>query len=33
MFGQLQQLVPEEYIETFEPMCMQAPRTKFEDVK
>lgn len=33
MFGQLQQLVPAEYIETFEPMCMQAPRTKFEDIK
>lgn len=26
-------LLPEEYCSTFEPMCMQAPRTKFEDVK
>ena len=25
--------MPKEYIETFEPMCMQAPRTKYEDVK
>ena len=33
MFGQLEALVPPEYTETFEPMCMQAPRTKFEDVK
>jgi ubiquinone biosynthesis protein len=33
MFGQLQNLVPDEYCEVFEPMCMRAPTTKFEDVK
>ena len=33
MFGQLENLMPKEYIETFEPMCMRAPTTKFEDVK
>ena len=33
MFGQLQQLVPDEYCEVFEPMCMKAPTTKYEDVK
>ena len=33
MMGQLQNLVPEEYCETFEPMCMKAPTTDFEGVK
>ena len=33
MFGQLEALVPPEYIKTFEPMCMRAPTTSFEDVK
>lgn len=33
MFGQLQNLVPDEYLEVFEPMCMKAPTTKYEDVK
>ena len=33
MFGQLEALVPPEYIKTFEPMCMQAPRTPFESIK
>ena len=33
MFGQLENLMPKEYIETFEPMCMRAPTTPFEDVK
>ena len=33
MFGQLEQLMPREYIETFEPMCMNAPKTDFKDVK
>ncbi len=26
-------LLPQEYLVTFEPMCMQAPRTPFEMVK
>jgi len=25
-------LLPEEYCNTFEPMCMKAPRTGYEDV-
>ena len=33
MFGQLEALVPPEYIKTFEPMCMRAPTTSYEDVK
>ena len=33
MFGQLEALVPPEYIRTFEPMCMRAPTTDFADVK
>ena len=33
MFGQLEALVPPEYIITFEPMCMRAPTTDFADVK
>jgi len=33
MFGQLEALVPPEYIKTFEPMCMRAPTTPFPDVK
>jgi predicted unusual protein kinase regulating ubiquinone biosynthesis (AarF/ABC1/UbiB family) len=33
MMGQLDNLIPHEYIETFEPMLMQAPKTDFEDVK
>ena len=33
MFGQLEALVPPEYIKTFEPMCMRAPTTAYEDVK
>ena len=33
MFGQLQNLVPDEYCEVFEPMCMRAPTTAYPDVK
>lgn len=33
MMGQLDNLVPMEYIEAFEPMLQQAPKTKYEDVK
>lgn len=33
LFGQLQSLVPDEYLEVFEPMCMKAPTTPFPDVK
>jgi len=33
MFGQLEQLMPPEYIKAFEPMCMKAPTTSFEHVK
>jgi predicted unusual protein kinase regulating ubiquinone biosynthesis (AarF/ABC1/UbiB family) len=33
MVGQLHMLLPQEYLDTFEPMCMQAPRTKYDDVK
>ena len=33
MFGQLEQLMPKEYIDTFEPMCMKAPTTDFKDVR
>jgi predicted unusual protein kinase regulating ubiquinone biosynthesis (AarF/ABC1/UbiB family) len=25
--------VPEEYCETFEPMCMKAPTTSYEEVE
>ena len=25
--------MPDEYLEVFEPMCMRAPKTKFEDVR
>lgn len=31
--GQLDQLIPEEYVTAFEPMLMQAPKTSYEDVK
>ena len=31
--GQLDNLVPKEYIVSFEPMLMQAPKTKYADVK
>ena len=33
MVGQLDQLIPPEYVVSFEPMLMQAPKTKFRDVK
>jgi aarF domain-containing kinase len=33
MVGQLQMLLPQEYLDTFEPMCMQAPRTPYAMVK
>ena len=33
MIGQLDQLLPKQYIVTFEPMLQQAPKTKYEDVK
>ena len=33
MLGQLDQLVPPEYVRTFEPMLMHAPRTSYEDVR
>ena len=33
VFGQLDQLVPAEYVEVFEPMLMAAPFSSFEDVK
>lgn len=33
MMGQLDNLVPKEYIVSFEPMLQQAPKTKYEDVK
>ena len=33
MVGQLDQLIPPEYVVSFEPMLMQAPKTSFEDVK
>jgi len=33
MMGQLDQLVPKEYITAFEPMLQQAPKTDFVDVK
>jgi len=33
MMGQLDNLIPKEYIVTFEPMLMQAPKTSYEDVK
>ena len=33
MVGQLDQLLPLQYIKTFEPMLMQAPKTAYEDVK
>ena len=33
MVGQLDQLMPKQYIKTFEPMLMQAPKTSYEDVK
>lgn len=33
MIGQLDQLLPDEFVESFEPMLMQAPKTKYADVK
>jgi aarF domain-containing kinase len=33
MVGQLQQLIPDEYCKTFEPMCNKAPTTCYADVK
>ena len=33
MVGQLYQLVPPEYVVSFAPMLMQAPKSSFEDVK
>ena len=33
MIGQLDLLVPEKYVEIFEPMCQEAPTTDWEDVK
>ena len=33
MLGQLDQLIPIEYINAFEPMLMQAPKTSYKDVK
>jgi aarF domain-containing kinase len=33
LVGQLQSLVPDEYLEVFEPMCMQAPTTLWPEVK
>lgn len=33
MMGQLDQLIPIEYITAFEPMLMQAPKTCYADVK
>ena len=32
VFGQLDQLVPAEYVEVFEPMLMAAPFSDFRDV-
>ena len=26
-------LLPQEYLDTFEPMCMQAPKTPYEQVR
>ena len=33
ILGQLDQLVPDEYIKAFEPMLMAAPKTSYEDVR
>lgn len=33
MVSQMQLLLPAEYCDTFEPLCMQAPKTPFADVK
>ncbi len=33
MVAQMHLLLPEEYCDTFEPLCMQAPKTAFEQVK
>ena len=33
MLGQMHMLLPPEYLITFEPMCMQAPKTPFPAVK
>lgn len=33
MVGQLHMLLPKEYLDTFEPMCMQAPKTPYSEVK
>jgi len=33
MVGQLHMLLPQEYLDTFEPMCMQAPKTPYAKVK
>lgn len=33
MVGQLEMLVPDEYVQVFESMCQHAPKTDFQDVK
>ena len=33
MIAQMNNLLPEEFCSTFEPMCMEAPRTSFSDVQ
>jgi predicted unusual protein kinase regulating ubiquinone biosynthesis (AarF/ABC1/UbiB family) len=33
MIGQLQDIMPDQYCDLFEPMCMQGPATEFKDVK
>jgi predicted unusual protein kinase regulating ubiquinone biosynthesis (AarF/ABC1/UbiB family) len=33
MVGQLHMLLPKEYLDTFEPMCMQAPKTPYSEIK
>ena len=33
MIGQMRLLLPEEYCDTFEPLCMAAPTTPYEEVR
>ena len=33
MLGQMRLLLPDEYCDAFEPMCMNAPTTNYESIK
>ena len=33
LVGQLDNVMPDQYVKSFEPMCMAAPKSKWKDVK